>query len=32
LALSRARKDGSGVGDILITLEDAKEAIEEVKK
>mmetsp|Transcript_24908 Transcript_24908/g.68675 ORF Transcript_24908/g.68675 Transcript_24908/m.68675 type:complete len:168 (-) Transcript_24908:2106-2609(-) len=32
LALSRARKDGSGVNDILITLEDAKHAIEEVKK
>lgn len=32
LALSRARKDGSGVNDILITLEDAKEAVEEVKK
>lgn len=32
LALSRARKDGSGVNDILITLEDAKQAVEEVKK
>mmetsp|Transcript_9401 Transcript_9401/g.18310 ORF Transcript_9401/g.18310 Transcript_9401/m.18310 type:complete len:730 (+) Transcript_9401:149-2338(+) len=32
LALSRARKEGSGVNDIMITLEDAKHAIEEVKK
>eukprot|EP00535_Pseudo-nitzschia_heimii_P012756 CAMPEP_0197198740 /NCGR_PEP_ID=MMETSP1423-20130617/33523_1 /TAXON_ID=476441 /ORGANISM="Pseudo-nitzschia heimii, Strain UNC1101" /LENGTH=570 /DNA_ID=CAMNT_0042652577 /DNA_START=429 /DNA_END=2141 /DNA_ORIENTATION=- len=32
LALSRARKDGSGVCDILITLDDAVTAIEEIKK
>ena len=32
LALSRAREDGNGVDDIMITLEDAKQAIEEVKK
>ncbi|KAG7348395.1 ATPase AAA, CDC48 subfamily protein [Nitzschia inconspicua] len=31
LALSRARKDGSGVEGLLITLEDAKQALKEVK-
>ena len=31
LALSRARNDGSGLGGLLITLEDAREAIKEVK-
>lgn len=32
LALSRARKDGNGVEGLLITLEDVKEALKEVKK
>jgi hypothetical protein len=31
LALSRVRKDGGGVEDLLITLEDVKAAIEEVR-
>ena len=31
LALSRARKDGNGIDGILITLEDVKMALEEVK-
>jgi SpoVK/Ycf46/Vps4 family AAA+-type ATPase len=31
IALSRARNDGSGVEGLLITLEDAKQAIKEVK-
>lgn len=31
LALSRARKDGSGIEGLMITLEDAKRALEEVK-
>ncbi len=31
LALSRARHDGSGVEGLLITLEDAKQALKEVK-
>jgi vesicle-fusing ATPase len=31
LALSRARKDGNGVDGLLITLEDVKQALEEVK-
>ncbi len=30
-ALSRARKDGSGVESLLITLDDAKEAMDEIK-
>jgi SpoVK/Ycf46/Vps4 family AAA+-type ATPase len=30
-ALSRARKDGGGVESLIITLDDVKEAIEEVK-
>ena len=30
-ALSRARQDGSGIDGLLITLEDVKEALEEVK-
>ncbi|KAL3807568.1 hypothetical protein ACHAXA_006469 [Cyclostephanos tholiformis] len=30
-ALSRARTDGGGVGSLIITLDDVKEAIEEVK-
>ena len=30
-ALSRARNDGGGVGSLIITLDDVKEAIEEVK-
>mmetsp|Transcript_11610 Transcript_11610/g.12460 ORF Transcript_11610/g.12460 Transcript_11610/m.12460 type:complete len:196 (+) Transcript_11610:172-759(+) len=32
MALSRARKNGKGVNDLLITLEDTKQAIEEAKK
>jgi vesicle-fusing ATPase len=32
LALSRARKDGNGVKGLLITLEDAKQALIEIKK
>lgn len=31
LALSRARKDGNGVGGLLITLEDVKQALDEVR-
>ena len=31
LALSRARKDGNGIDGLLITLEDVKAALEEVK-
>ena len=31
LALSRARRDGSGVGGLLITLEDVQQALTEVK-
>lgn len=31
LALSRARKDGNGVSGLLITLEDVKQALEEVE-
>ena len=31
IALSRARKDGNGIEGILITLEDVKQALEEVK-
>eukprot|EP00977_Amphora_coffeiformis_P008846 scaffold1999_cov153-Amphora_coffeaeformis.AAC.6 len=31
LALSRARRDGSGVGGLLITLEDVQQALNEVK-
>lgn len=32
LALSRARKDGSGVQGLLITLEDVKQSLKEVKR
>jgi hypothetical protein len=32
LALSRARKDGSGVDGLLITLEDVLRALKEVKR
>ena len=32
IALARARKTGNGIDSLLITLEDAKEALEEVKK
>ena len=32
LALSRARKDGNGVEGLLITLEDVKEALKEVRQ
>jgi vesicle-fusing ATPase len=32
LALSRARKAGNGVEDLLITLEDVKQALQEVRK
>jgi vesicle-fusing ATPase len=32
LALSRARKDGNGVNGLLITLEDVKQALIEIKK
>jgi SpoVK/Ycf46/Vps4 family AAA+-type ATPase len=32
LALSRARKDGSGVGGLLITTEDVAQAIRELKQ
>jgi SpoVK/Ycf46/Vps4 family AAA+-type ATPase len=32
IALSRARKDGSGVDGLLITLEDVKEALKEIRK
>ena len=32
LALARARKDGSGVDGLLITLQDAKEALKETKE
>ena len=31
LALSRARRDGSGVGGLMITLEDVQQALSEVK-
>jgi len=31
IALSRARKDGNGIEGLLITLDDAKQALEEVK-
>jgi len=32
IALSRARKDGTGVQGLLITLNDVKKALKEVKK
>jgi hypothetical protein len=32
IALSRARKDGTGVQGLLITLNDIKKALKEVKK
>mmetsp|Transcript_40491 Transcript_40491/g.48565 ORF Transcript_40491/g.48565 Transcript_40491/m.48565 type:complete len:399 (+) Transcript_40491:91-1287(+) len=32
IALSRARKDGGGIDNLLITLDDVKEALEEVKR
>ena len=32
IALSRARRDGSGVDGLLITLEDVKQALKEVKR
>jgi SpoVK/Ycf46/Vps4 family AAA+-type ATPase len=32
IALSRARKDGSGVDGLIITLEDVSQALKEVKQ